>query len=52
MLLIKPFRLIVKPGASGFVCEFTGSDGNVALEFPWWWLDELIHKLENARQKP
>lgn len=48
---LSPFRLTVTPKKGGFVCEFVGTDANgrkieVELEFPQWWLNELLQKLD------
>lgn len=51
VIRISPFRLVVKPSNGGFVCEFSGTDSNgrkieVELEFPPWWVHEIMNKLD------
>lgn len=53
---VSPFKLVVRPQKDGFICEFYGSDGRggrieVELEFPEWWMEELLRKLGNFKFK-
>lgn len=47
----KPFKLTVTPTKGGFICEFSGTDADgrnieIELEFPRWWIHEIMRKME------